>query len=100
MTQQITHDQISALMQPCRQDLARLDVASLSVFGSVARAESRDDSDIDVLVGFNGSPTIDRYMDVKLLLERVTGRRIDLVTEGALRPELRSRIVQEAVRVA
>ena len=100
MTKPPTHDQITALLQTCRQDLERLDVASLSVFGSVARGEVRDDSDIDVLVGFKSSPTFDRYMDVKLLLERVTGRRIDLVTEGALRPELRRRIVHEAIRVA
>ena len=80
--------------------MARLDVASLSIFGSVARNEAGVDSDIDILVSFSGASTFDRYMDLKALLEQATGRRVDLVTQAALRPELRADIEREAVRVA
>lgn len=81
-------------------DLERLDVKSLSIFGSQARGDARDDSDVDVLVHFNGPATFSGYMELKFLLEDLWGRKVDLVTDKALRPELRHRIESEAVRVA
>lgn len=83
-----------------RAELDRLGVKSLSIFGSVARGEETDSSDLDVLVAFNGPATLDAYMDLKDLLERIAGRRVDLVTERALKPLVRARIAQELVRVA
>jgi predicted nucleotidyltransferase len=77
-----------------------LSVASLGLFGSVARAEERDDSDVDVLVAYNGPATFDQYMDLKLLLEDALGRRVDLVTERGLREALRPIIERELRHVA
>ena len=91
---------IIACLQSHQHDFKRLGVASLSLFGSLARDEARDGSDIDVLVRFEGQPTFDRYMDLKALLETVTAHRVDLVTEAAIKPELRPQIEREAVRVA
>ena len=83
-------------------DLDRLGVERLSIFGSYARGEARRDSDVDVLVKFRGSSTFRAYMDLKFMLEEYWGRKVDLVTvtEKALRPELRPRIESEAIRVA
>jgi predicted nucleotidyltransferase len=75
-------------------------VAALYVFGSVARGEARTDSDIDVLVEFDGSPTFARFMDLKALLEDTLGAHVDLVTRAALRSQLKPRIEAEARRVA
>lgn len=75
-------------------------VRSLAVFGSVARGDARPDSDLDVVVDFAGPPTFDQYMELKILLEDLAGRRVDLVTRKALRPEIRSAIEAEEVRVA
>jgi len=83
-----------------RADFDRLGVKSLSVFGSVARGEENDTSDLDVLVEFQGPATLDAFMDLKDLLERISGRRVDLVTQRALKPLVRSYIQQELVRVA
>ena len=80
--------------------IARFDVRSLEIFGSVARDEAGPHSDVDFLVRFGGRTTFDQYMGLKLLLEDVLDRRVDLVTEKALRPELRPGIEREAVRVA
>ena len=55
---------------------------------------------MDLLVRFNGPATFDRYMDLKLFLEDLLGCRVDLVTEQALRKELRARVEQEMLRVA
>jgi len=93
-------DQIIARIRGLRTQLDALGVASLGLFGSVARAEERDDSDVDVLVAFNGPATFDQYMDLKLLLEDALGRRVDLVTERGLREALRPIIERELRHVA
>lgn len=67
----------------------RYGVARLAPFGSVARGNSGANSDIDVLVAFDGPSTSQRYFGVLFYLEDLFGRSIDLVTEKALRAELR-----------
>lgn len=83
-----------------KADFDRLGVKSLSVFGSVARGEESETSDLDVVVEFHGPSTLDAFMDLKDLLERISGRRVDLVTQRALKPLVRANIQQELVRVA
>jgi predicted nucleotidyltransferase len=78
----------------------RFEAQSLAVFGSVARNESRADSDLDVLVEFAGRPTFDNYMGLKLYLEELFGVAVDLAIPSDLRPALRPRIEQEALRVS
>jgi predicted nucleotidyltransferase len=78
----------------------RFGVRRLAVFGSVARGEARSHSDVDLLVAFEGPADFDRFMDLKFYLEDLLGRRVDLVTPLALRPELRERIEREAIGVA
>lgn len=80
--------------------LRELGVEEVAVFGSVARGEAGDVSDVDILVDFGGPPGFRRYVDVKLLLEEQLGVDGDLVSEGALREELRPQVEREAVRVA
>jgi predicted nucleotidyltransferase len=79
---------------------ARFGVRELAVFGSVARGEASDASDLDVLVDFVGSATFDGYMGLKLFLEDSLGVKVDLVTRASLKPRLRARIEAEARRVA
>jgi predicted nucleotidyltransferase len=78
---------------------ARYGVTRLALFGSAARDTARADSDIDVLVGFDGPATSERYFGVQFYLEDLLGRPVDLVTEKALRAELRAFIEEEAVHV-
>jgi predicted nucleotidyltransferase len=80
--------------------LAAFNVRSLSVFGSVARGEAGPDSDIDILVEFNGPATFDQYMKLKLFLEDVLGTPVDLLTRKGIRPELAPYVEREAVHVA
>lgn len=87
-------------MEQAKQDLStRYGVRKLSLFGSTARGTSADSSDIDVLVSFDGPATSDRYFGVQFYLEDLLGRPVDLVTDKALRPELRPFIEHEAVHV-
>jgi uncharacterized protein len=79
---------------------ARFGVRELAVFGSVARGNASDASDVDVLVDFVGTATFDGFMGLKLFLEDGLGVKVDLVTRAALKPRLRARIEAEARRVA
>lgn len=78
---------------------ARFGVTRLALFGSTARGEAGADSDVDVLVAFDGPATSKRYFGVQFFLEDLLGCSVDLVTEKALRPELRPYIEQEKVDV-
>jgi predicted nucleotidyltransferase len=78
---------------------ARFGVTQLALFGSTARNAATSDSDIDILVAFDGPATSKRYFGVQFYLEDLLGRPVDLVTEKALRPELRPYIEQERVNV-
>ena len=78
----------------------RFRIRDLTLFGSVARDEATEDSDVDVLVEFDGPATFDRFMDLKFFLEEILSARVDLVTRAALRPRVRPVIDREAIRVA
>jgi predicted nucleotidyltransferase len=71
-------------------------VKSIGVFGSFARGEETEGSDVDVLVEFyEGAKKFDNFMDLKFFLEDLFGRKVDLVTTAALRPQLKENILRE-----
>ena len=77
----------------------RFGVTDLALFGSTARDAAHEGSDLDVLVTFDGPATSERYFGVQFYLEDVLGCAVDVVTDKALRPELRPYVEREAVRV-
>ena len=77
----------------------RFAVRTLALFGSTARNTAREDSDVDVLVAFDGPATSKRYFGVQFYLEDLLGRAVDLVTEDALRPRLRPYVERDAVAI-
>ena len=95
----MTRDQILKTIEANRERLRALGVSELSLFGSFARGEGNNSSDIDFLVDLNPK-SFDRYMDLKEFLESLFGRRVDLVMKGALKSRLRESILREAVRAA
>lgn len=91
-TLKLLHDHMPTLV-------AKFDVKELALFGSMARDQAHDDSDIDILVSFDGPATSARYFGLQFYLEDLLGRSVDLVTDKALRPELRPYIEREALHV-
>ena len=77
----------------------RFGVTDLALFGSTARDEASDSSDIDVLVDFDGRSTAKRYFGVQFYLEDLLGCPVDLVQEGVIRPELKPYIEKDLIRV-
>lgn len=98
--QLLSREQLLQTLRQCKPELAqRYGVRRLALFGSSVRDQLRPDSDIDVLVSFDGAATSKRYFGVQFYLEDRLNRTVDLVTEKALRPELRPYIEREAVQV-
>lgn len=96
----VDRDSVMARLARLKPSLEeRFGVRELAVFGSVARGEAGADSDVDILVHFEGPATSRRFFGVLFDLEDALGCRVDLVTEKALRPELRPFIAREAIRV-
>jgi uncharacterized protein len=93
-------DDIQQRLKARRRELEKLGVASLRLFGSYARGVAHSGSDIDIVVAFDRGPNFDAFMDLKFLLEEALGARVDLVTDTALRPQIKHSMEQDAVRVA
>lgn len=79
--------------------MERYGVTHLALFGSMVRDAAQSNSDIDILVAFDGPATSARYFGVQFYLEDLFGRPVDVVTEKALRAELRPFVESEAVHV-
>lgn len=83
-----------------QQIITRFGVKHLALFGSVVRDEAREDSDIDVLVEFEGKETYRNYFDLLFYLEDHLHCKIDLVNRDSVRPQLKPYIENEALYVA
>ena len=82
-------------------ELRKMGVVSLAVFGSVARDESTQYSDIDLLVDFDREVGLFYLFEIQHKLEEIIGvPKIDLIQKGAIHPALRDQILSEAVNVA
>lgn len=73
-------------------------VKSLILFGSVARDEAKIDSDVDLLVEFNGLVGLFTFVRLKRYLEEILGSSVDLGTPDSLKPYLRESVLRESIR--
>lgn len=77
----------------------RFQVAGLVLSGSFARDDATADRDIDLLVRFDGPAMSKRCFGARFYAEDPLGRPVDLVTDDALRTELRPYVEREVIRV-
>ena len=82
------------------EELKALAVKSLALFGSVARDEATETSDVDVLVEFDRPVGLFHVAHVRRRLSEMIGRPVDLVTAGALREEIRESVLRDAIYAA
>lgn len=89
-----------ARLRDLREELAdRYDVREIGIFGSVARGENDASSDIDLLVGFGPRADLLTYIGLWQFLEESFGEKIDLVSKGGLRHELRDAVMRDVVYI-
>jgi uncharacterized protein len=82
---------VTRLIDICRQN----DVSMVGVFGSMARGKAKKKSDIDLLVRFSKRKSLLAVVRLERELSEALGRKVDLLTEGAISPYLRERILKE-----
>lgn len=93
-------DPLTLLRQQASVIADRYGVRRIGLFGSFAREGAGPASDVDVLVEFaDPYVTFDRYMDLKIFLEDLFARRVDLVLRHTLKPRIRSAVEEETVFV-
>jgi len=93
-------DEVVRVLESHTADLRKFGVKSLRLFGSVARDEAADTSDVDLLVSFERTPGFSSFMKLRIFLEDLLGAKVDLVTENGLRDRVRPYVEKEAIRVA
>ena len=97
----MTKQELEKKLAAHRYELRKMGVVSLAVFGSVARDESAQKSDIDLLVDFDRVVGLFHMFEIQHRLEEIIGvSKVDLIQRGAIHPALRKRILSEAVNVA
>jgi len=95
-----TFPEIREILHSHENDLlSKFGIIGLSVFGSVVRGETREDSDIDILVNFNCPVGLLKLIDAENYLSDLLGSKVDLIPFDEVRPELQEQIYNEAVQV-
>src|ERR1041385_4771902 len=96
-----TKDEVFKLLRQSGAQLRRFGVRRISVFGSFARGEPNDDSDVDILVEFEaGQESFDNFLGLAEFLEELFGRKVDLLTPESLNPRFGHYILEEAEHAA
>ena len=96
----MTRDEVLDTLRAHKVTLSRrFGVTEQALFGSIVRNQASLDSDVDILVSFQGKADWRRYFGVQFYLEDLLGCPVDLVTDKALRPELRPYVERKALRV-
>jgi predicted nucleotidyltransferase len=84
-----------------KTELENMGIKSLNLFGSAARDNAMDHSDIDFIIEFNRSIGVFHFFTVQHRIEEILGvPKVDLVQKGAIHPALRESILAEAIHVA
>lgn len=92
---ELTPNSIIKILEKHKSEIKRYKVKKLGLFGSFLKGTQHKKSDLDFLVVFDKS-TFDDYMDLKFLLEKMFNKKVDLVIENKLKPDLQY-VKEEAV---
>jgi predicted nucleotidyltransferase len=88
--------QILQIIEANREKIKGFGVRRLGLFGSAARGEATETSDLDFLVELENE-TFDAYMDLKFFLEKLFNCQVDLVLPDTIKPRLRTSILSETI---
>jgi len=98
----VDRERVLEVLAAHRDEFGGMGVRHLFLFGSLARGEATEASDVDVLVEYEPGTKLSffRVCDLRYRLEELLEAKVDLVTTGGLRPELRDEVMSEAIRAA
>jgi|SRR5687768_2572890 predicted nucleotidyltransferase len=96
-TRILNKEQVIQRLEQVREQIQAYGVRRIALFGSVARGDARDGSDVDLLVQFDPEQkTLRNFMSLSFLLEERLQRRVELVTTESLSPFIGPHILREA----
>jgi len=90
-------NEIKKIEEKVKKILKKNKVEKAGVFGSYARGEQKENSDVDMLVEFNGS-LLD-LVGLEMELEKVLGKKVDLLTYNGINPLLKKIILNEEIKI-
>jgi len=95
-----TLEEIRKILRENREEIAREFKAEIvGIFGSYVRSEQKEGSDVDILVRFMEGATLFDFVGVADFLEEKLGMKVDIVSERAVRAELKDAILREVVPI-
>jgi len=77
----------------------KFNIKNLNLFGSVARGDDNNDSDIDILVEFYKTPDLLTFIEIEEYLSKTLNQKVDLVIKRKLKPQLKETILKEAIAI-
>ncbi len=86
----------SVLKNHKNEIFSKYSVKRIGIFGSYAKGQQKEESDVDVLVEFE-KPTFDNFMELSFFLEGLFGKKVDLLTPKSLSPYMRPYVEKEVV---
>ena len=96
----ITLNEIKAILVGHKVSLMeRFKIKELAIFGSFLRGEETQNSDVDLLVEFSEPVSFFAFLDLEEYLQKLLGRKVDLVTKKALKPRIGKAILKEMIRI-
>ncbi|MBM4271153.1 MAG: nucleotidyltransferase family protein [Deltaproteobacteria bacterium] len=97
-----TIEEIKEILEEHKEEVSRkYKVREIGIFGSFVRGDQKKRSDIDILVEFNEKniPGLLKFIEMERYLEKLLGKKVDLVRKGGIRPELKEIILKEVVYI-
>ena len=77
----------------------KYNISSIALFGSYAREEQTDKSDIDILVDFKKTPDLLTFIEIEEFLKEKLKTTVDLIPQRKLKPQIKSQILNEAIKL-
>ncbi|BAZ89413.1 DNA polymerase beta [Cylindrospermopsis raciborskii CHAB3438] len=95
-----TFDELRQLLSLQKQSLCEIyQITEIGIFGSYARGEETEASDVDILVDYETAPTFIMLVELRDYLSQLFGLKVDVVTKNGLKPRIRERVLAEAIYI-
>jgi uncharacterized protein len=93
-----TRDEILQVLRSQKNSLfQKYQITDLGIFGSYAREQQTESSDLDILVDYIQPPTLPKLIELRDYLSQVFSIKVDIVTQNGLKPRIRERVLSEVI---
>ncbi len=93
-----TLEEIEKILAGHKEELCRkYSIEEIGIFGSYARGDQEEKSDVDILVDFYELPDLFKFIEIERVLEEILGVEVDLIEKKSIKPRIKERILNEAI---